>query len=300
MREESVGALAASQYALLTRAQALAAGLTQGQVRARLDSGRWARMHRNVYRICGAPVTELQLLLAAVLAAGAGAVASHRAAAWLWGLDDELSVEVTVPANRGPRLASVTVHRQALEPEAVSRRRRVPVTNPLRTLIDVAAIPDIQLLEQALDRGLAHRLFDLSAVEAELAREGRRGRPGTARLRQSLERRSGSCKRPPSMLESRMLRLLQAARIPRPEREYGVLGGRYRVDFAWSAERLAVEVDGYASHASWRAFQDDRTRQNDLVAAGWTVLRFTWHDLCEQPGAVGARVSQALAASRPA
>jgi hypothetical protein len=65
-------------------------------------------MYRNVYRICGAPVTELQLLVAAVFAAGAGAVASHRAAAWLWGLDDdddELSLEVTVPVNRGPRLA---------------------------------------------------------------------------------------------------------------------------------------------------------------------------------------------------
>lgn len=299
MREESIEALAASQHGLLTRARALA-GLTEGQVRRRLESGRWVRMYRNVYRICGAPVTELQLLLAAVLAAGAGAVASHRAAAWLWGFDDEPSLEVTVPANRGPRLASVTVHRQVLEPGSLTRRRSVPVTNPLRTLLDLAAIGDIELVEQALDRGMASRLFSLLAVEAELAREGGRGRAGTAWLRQCLDQRSRDCERAPSVLESRMVRLLRTARLPGPEHEYRVLGGRYRVDFAWPLAKLAVEVDGYGSHSSWRAFQDDGTRQNDLVAAGWTVLRFTWRDLLEQPAAVADRLRLALAASRPA
>ncbi len=300
MRKEGVEALAASQHGLLTRAQALSAGLTEGDVRARLGSGRWASVHRSVYRICGAPLTEVQMLLAAVLAAGAGATASHRAAAWLWGLQDELCVEVTVPPNRSPKLGAVAVHRPHLEPQAISCRRGVPVTNPLRTLLDLAAVPDDQRVEQALDRGLARRLFNLAAVEAELARHGGRGRRGTARLRLCLAQRGAGPERPPSMLESRMQRLLLAARLPAPRREHRVLGGRYRLDFAWPEAGLAVEVDGYSSHSSLVAFQEDRTRQNALVAAGWTVLRFTWKDLWEQPAAVTHRLEQALAASRPA
>lgn len=103
----------------------------------------------------------------------------------------------------------------------------------------------------------------------------------------------------PSVLLTRMSRLLRRHRLPQPEAEYEVLGGRYRVDFAWPEARLAVEVDGYATHSSVHAFQENRARQNDLVAAGWTVLRFTWADVRGRHGWVAA-LSDALAASRPA
>ena len=72
-------------------------------------------------------------------------------------------------------------------------------------------------------------------------------------------------------------------------------GGRwYVLDVAFSSAHLAIEVDGRAFHSDARAFQHDRTRQNDLVAAGWTVLRFTWADLVERPEQVLEAIARAL------
>ena len=51
-----------------------------------------------------------------------------------------------------------------------------------------------------------------------------------------------------------------------------------RADLAWPSRRLLVELDGYNTHGTPIALQKDLRRQNNLVAAGWTVLRFTWND----------------------
>ncbi|WP_333716309.1 endonuclease domain-containing protein [Gordonia sp. (in: high G+C Gram-positive bacteria)] len=55
------------------------------------------------------------------------------------------------------------------------------------------------------------------------------------------------------------------------------------IDFAFPTEKLAVEIDGFGCHRDVKAFQHDRTRRNRLVAAGWTVLNYTWADLLERP-----------------
>ena len=57
-------------------------------------------------------------------------------------------------------------------------------------------------------------------------------------------------------------------------------------DFTFVTERLLVEVDGWAWHSSPARFRRDRQRQNEMVAAGWQVLRFTWFDLTERPAEV--------------
>ena len=83
-------------------------------------------------------------------------------------------------------------------------------------------------------------------------------------------------------------------------RQHPVGGTPYRLDYAWPDRLLAVEVDGYGPHSSREAFQSDRARQNALVLAGWTVLRFTWADVRDRPAAVAAVLRRALGASRPA
>ena len=62
--------------------------------------------------------------------------------------------------------------------------------------------------------------------------------------------------------------------------------------------RLAIEVDGFEHHSSPDAFQRDRTRQNRLVALGWTVLRFTWEDVVKRPAMVAQTIRDADPASR--
>src|SRR5262249_30945006 len=51
----------------------------------------------------------------------------------------------------------------------------------------------------------------------------------------------------------------------------------YHLDFliTGAAQRVAIELDGFAYHSSRSAFIYDRVRQNDLIALGFTVLRFS-------------------------
>ena len=295
---EALHRLAAAQHALFTSAQARQVGLTAKQVGSGCRSGRWLRVYRNVYRLPGAPVTDEQRLLAAVLACGPGAVASHRAAAWLWGLADGARLEVASPRNRAPA-AHVVVHRRTSGLRAVVRRG-IPCTDPLRTVLDLAATGDEALVAGALDRGIADALFTAAVVGRALERLAGKGVRGVRLLRAVLGRRLDADGERVSALESAMDRLVLGFGVPRPVRQHPVTGTPYRLDYAWPGPLVAVEVDGYGPHSSRQAFQDDRARQNVLVLAGWTVLRFTWADVRARPAVVAATLRRALGASRPA
>jgi hypothetical protein len=55
------------------------------------------------------------------------------------------------------------------------------------------------------------------------------------------------------------------------------------VDFHWPQHRLIVETDGHETHGTRTAFERDRARDQRLIAAGWTVLRFTHQQVSEDP-----------------
>jgi very-short-patch-repair endonuclease len=74
---------------------------------------------------------------------------------------------------------------------------------------------------------------------------------------------------------------------------------RAKVDFAYPELRLAIEVDGYESHGTPRAMTADHERQRRLVAAGWTVIRFTWQDVVRRPSRVAADLRDVWAAILP-
>ena len=96
--------------------------------------------------------------------------------------------------------------------------------------------------------------------------------------------------------EHRFVALLREAGITgwRANHLVRIGGRRYFIDVAFPRALLAIEVDGLAHHSDRLAFQRDRRRQNDLVAAGWTILRFTWDDLVHRPHDVIARIVAAL------
>ena len=77
--------------------------------------------------------------------------------------------------------------------------------------------------------------------------------------------------------------------------------GRFvaRVDFLWPGARLIVEVDGMGKYAEPSALQAEKTRQNRLVAAGYTVLRFTWADIHRRPDAVVRMINTKLLHQKP-
>lgn len=290
-----VAVIAAAQYGLCTRGQATAAGIAASTLDDWCRSGRVVRVHPGVYRVAGAPVSWEQQVLGAVLAAGPGAAASHRTAAALWGLLDATPVEVVVPLPRLPRLAGVTVHRTR-DPLDLTRRRAIPVTSPMRAILDLGAVVPAWAVEAALDRAEAAGVCSIAAVEWERARVARPGRRGSGVLREVLDRRALLEVPPDGVLEPRFARLCKAAGLPAPVFQHPV--GRFRIDFAYPELLIAIEVDGYGPHASRAAFQRDRSRQNDLVALGWTVLRFTWADIVKRPDHVARVLRQAFARAR--
>jgi hypothetical protein len=260
-----------------------------------------------VYAEAGTPDSWERSLMAACLAAGRGAVVSHRAAARLWGLSDVGGdlVEITVPRPRSPRPKRVELHRSTdLVAAHTTRRRRLPVTNPLRTMVDLGAVLRPDLVEDALDRGVAGRLFSVAAIEWMRDEVGRQGRHGAGVIGQILDDRALGDEVPHGLLEPRMARLLRDAGLPPAEFQYVVLApdGRFlaQVDFAYPELLLAIEVDGYDVHGSPRAMTKDFVRQNGLVPFRWHVLRFTWHQVVRQPRAVAAVVAQTFSAFQAA
>jgi very-short-patch-repair endonuclease len=82
---------------------------------------------------------------------------------------------------------------------------------------------------------------------------------------------------PDSGLEMRFARAIVGGGLPEPVQQHRVAVGdrRYCIDLAYPDLKIAIEVDGWEYHSSRSAFDDDRSRANDLVVAGWQVLRFT-------------------------
>jgi predicted transcriptional regulator of viral defense system len=137
---EGVAALALRQHGVVARRQLMCLGLGAGAIKHWLAAGRLHQLHRGLYAVGHAAVTPHGRLLAAVLACGDGALASHRSAAWHWELLPAPGgpVEVTLAgtSRRGPR--GIRLHRaRHLAPEDRARKEGIPVTSVARTLLDI-------------------------------------------------------------------------------------------------------------------------------------------------------------------
>lgn len=217
---------------------------------------------------------------------GADAVASHRSAAALWGIDGPFAghVELTGHLGSKARPKGAIVHESTdLAPEHVTVRRGVPVTNPLRTLVDLGAVVGPRVLDRSVDDVLARRLATYEGLLDLLGSVARRGRRGAGRLRASLAARTGA---PESVLEAELERLLLRSDLPEPERQYVLRANGVfvaRVDFAYPDLRLAIEADGSSTRADRAALDYDDERQNRIVARDWLPLRYTWRQVVGAP-----------------
>jgi len=293
--QRGLAAIAQRQLGLITHDQAMQL-ITYRMIERLLGSGRWERVHRGVYRVAGAPVTYEQRVVAACLAAGAESAASHRSAAWIWGLLDEEPdvVEIAVPRPLHHRLRNVVVHRATdLERADTTLRRGISVTNPMRTLVDLAAVAPVGTVAHALHRALSTRLAAFDATEAALERVARKGRRGVRVFRKLLDEQRDN-PRPAGVFEAKFSSLARGFALPTAVPELDVLAddGTWiaRVDFAYPEAKLFIELDGLETHGSGPALQRDLARQNALVDAGWQPLRYTWADLTRRQPAVAAEV----------
>lgn len=290
--ERQVLEVAARQHGIVTRPQLLELGASPDAVDRRLATGWLERMHRGVYRV-GPVAARHSREMAAVLACGDGAVVSHRWAVALWGLlprqdrGELVDIALRVGCRRRP---GIRIHRPArLGDDETTILHRVPVTTAARTLYDIAGSVPSRELEQAVAEALATGVATRRQVVRILARHP--GRRGALRLHGILSARTAPA-RTRSVAEEVFLVLVRRAGLPEPEVNVMVSG--YEVDFRWPAERLVVEIDGYAYHSSRRKFEVDRRRDAELSGAGELVMRVTWDQLQDEREAVLARLVRAL------
>jgi very-short-patch-repair endonuclease len=288
-----IDGLGATQLGLVTRAQLLDAGITRETIAARVRARRLRLVHRGVYQV-GPVALPRSRELAAVLACGPGSVLSYVTAGALWTLvedpGDSEPIHVIPAGDRGRR-PGIRAHRSApLLPDEVAYVDSLPVTNPVRTLIDLASILPLRNVEQAFARGERDELIRRDDLLAGLRRH--RTRIGTRVLRALLDRDAAPALTR-SQAEERFLELVRKAQLAAPASNATI--GNFEVDFYWRKERLVVEVDGYAFHASKRRFEGDRRRDAILTARGLRIMRVTWHQIIDEPEAVLVRLAQALA-----
>ncbi|SCE85683.1 Transcriptional regulator, AbiEi antitoxin, Type IV TA system [Micromonospora mirobrigensis] len=239
---------------------------------------------------------------AAVASLGPDAVAVLGTAAELHGiggLPRTAAVHVSLPGRRSRPLRrtdpNLVVHQFVLQPSHIGTLAGVPATTPVRTVADlllrVGRYPAVCLVDSALNR----RLFtepDLGAVAALLAR-----RRGAVSARKWLVEADGRAQSP---LETRARLRCVDGGVPPDVLQVEVRDADGYLlgvgDLGWRARRLIAEADGRAAHGSARALFEDRRRQNRLVNASWTILRFTWSDTLH-PDYIPHVVRQALQAS---
>jgi very-short-patch-repair endonuclease len=292
----AVARQAARHHGLVTAAQAKAFGLNRDAWYRRLRSGQLLAVHPGIARHPAHPVTPEQRILAAVLAAGPGALASHASAAHLWGAASPPEVlDVLLPGRPGLRtIRGCRVHRPAdhldLRP---SVRSGIPCVNPLRVVVDIGAVASRDDVEACVSQFLVAGLVSWPAVVAALGRHQARGHHGIGVLRSVVDGWSAGDRPPDSVLEVEVLALLRRHGVPEPAFQHPVDG--YVADMAWPAHRVILEIDGWNSHGGRRAFERDRERSLTLAAAGWTVLHVTWLQVKRQPALVARRVQDVLA-----
>lgn len=267
-----------------------------GLSRWHLEGASWRRLGPSVYSWAGnAETPELRLAAACHRLPPAFAF-SGLTAAWLHGLDVEPCdpIEVTVPKEGGVSGRSgILVHRSGLASGEVVSRRGLRATSIIRTLKDLcnrlSITESVVLADAALHRGLV----SIDALNRAVSAYGRL--PGVANLRRVLDHAEPAAESP---METRLRMLLVLAGLPRPIAQVPVHNrvGRFvgRPDLLYRECKLGLEYDG-GTHRSSLA-EDDR-RQNRLLDAGISLLRFTANDIYQSPQSVVDLVRARLLAS---
>jgi very-short-patch-repair endonuclease len=285
-----------ANHGLITLDSTRKAGISDAAWYRACATGQIELLHPGVARVLGAPATVDQRIAAAVLAAGPGAMASHRSAALLWDLPrpDHDEVDVTLPGRtRHSRLNGVVIHRpRDLVDLKPTRRRNIAATNLLRLLCDLGAV-DPGGVHGAVGHVVTNGLASPGALRWALESHARRGRHGIRAFRRALDDWLFDGKALDSELERRMKRLAKRYRLPAMTFHPVICG--HEVDFLIDGTPIVLECDGWEFHDKRRhQFERDRLRGIDLTTAGFITVHFTWRMLNRQPQWVATKVIEAV------
>lgn len=293
---------------VLTRRQAMAAGLSSDQIRQRVRSGEWVAVASATYRRRraseGLNDRDMDFRARAIGAAlhvpesvivGASAARVH---GFPLVTDVGKCVELAVPegAWRGER-AGVRRRRLRLDPTDVMTRD-YRITSPARTWVDVARELSLADALSVGDAALRQGFVAPDDLTQVLMRTGAiRGRRRAQLALPHLDARRES------PLESWSWADFMAWGLPLPELQVLIRddwGDPFaRVDFLWREWRVIGEADGLLKYGPEAggvgAFGREKDREARLRDLGFEVVRWRWADLASRPQVVKQRIQNALA-----
>jgi very-short-patch-repair endonuclease len=281
-RTLGLDALLRAQHDLIRRDQASALGYRDADISSAVRAGQWRRVLPRVYSVTAGALDPADRVRAAWLWAGDDSVIAESAAAWWSALHTALppALTVVVPPNR--RMSGrpgIRVVRARIDERDVMWHNGIRVTSVERTCLDLVRGGRDELVDDAL----RSRRLQLAQLPGSLQRSWHRR--GQVRARQVAEEVSAS---PWSRPERHAHQLLRDAGITGwvANQRARSVRGKVRPDIGFDEVMLAVEIDGREHHDpshSAQAFEDDHDRELVLIAAGWTVLRFTVRQIMERP-----------------
>jgi very-short-patch-repair endonuclease len=192
-------------------------------------------------------------------------------------------------ADRNVRRNGAMIHRsEHVDPIDREELDGVPVTSPVRTVIDLARHASYAQLDSALEHVMSNGLAVEALLHRRIAALRSRGRYGIPLLLKVLERReltSGG----ESWLEREYLRLLRQASLPRPDTQVVLARTKdhaVRVDCYFPGTNVVVELLGYRFHRTKSQMNRDAARHNALISAGQAVYQFTYDQVTADPADV--------------
>jgi hypothetical protein len=282
--------LAELQDGVVSVEQARLLGVTSGQIAWRRSSGRYRRCRRGVVRVAGVPRSWRQAVRVAALAAGEPVAVSHASAVRVYGLElptpvhprwrrDGAFIELSAPLWRHIRLHGVCGHRSGTwMPGDVVVRAGMPVTSPVRTVVDLSSRLGVDGTGRLLDEMLRRKLLTIAELRERITEL--RAAPGRSMrvLRAVVAARDETFEPGESTLESRIRRVVSRKGFPPPVGQHWVRDNTFaaRLDFAYPDIKVYLEGDGFGFHRYASDLDRDVRRRNGLVERGWIGLHFTW------------------------
>lgn len=296
MIDQLVASFTTRQYGLIARWQARSVGISDAALDKRVQRGSLVLVHPGVYRHPAVPFSRELRWLAAVLAGGEGAVASHQAAGVMHHFEIvRVKPVVSTSHARHPEIDGVTWHRTRRHHDIVVVKN-IPCTTRARTMLDLAAVLPYETFETLLQNTINSGRLQVEEMLAILDRRGGRGVTGTVATRLALE--GGLVdEKIERRLELLIARIIDSANVPAPTRQHPVIGAdgkRYVLDSFWPDAMVAVEGDGRRWHGNAEQARKTRERARAITATGIDLYVYGWSEATETPLALRDEVERVV------
>lgn len=282
--------LAEQQGGHVTRQQLLGLGIGRRAIQSRVEAGQLVRVHQGVYAVGHLPMDPLARARGALLAVSRRSALRGKSAAAFWGLYARWSFPIEIVSPLKHRITSVVARRcGTLLGRDIRTIDGIRVTSPARTLLDIAPRTYTRTLHRFHNELRMRKLVDNEQLIDVATRNPRH--PGSKLLLALAGASHGEAKR--SGFEIDWVPFAAKHRLPAYEMNTHVAGER--IDVLFTPDRLIIELDGWGTHGTKQAFEDDREQDSGILAAtGIPTMRITYDGLHKRPRTQVSRINAIL------